>query len=147
MPLHVSSKCAHHQEVKIALHSLWYHHTVSCTGWERMLVLSQPVHETATYRCDDTRGCVMQFWAPDDEHICSKPIEAWNKFIVEQKFSASSWLITEINTQFVRFEVKVLPPLDYLLYFSHLLFQGHYKTCNCWSPVIVRLVGYMNLKM
>jgi len=25
------------------------------------LVLSQPVHETATYRCDDTRGCVIQF--------------------------------------------------------------------------------------
>jgi len=23
-------------------------------------VLSQPVHQTATYRCDDTRGCVMQ---------------------------------------------------------------------------------------
>jgi hypothetical protein len=23
MPLHVSSACAHHQEVKIALHSLW----------------------------------------------------------------------------------------------------------------------------
>jgi len=27
MPLHVSSTCAHHQEAKIALHSLWYHHT------------------------------------------------------------------------------------------------------------------------
>jgi len=27
VPLHVSSTCAHHQEVKIALHSLWYHHT------------------------------------------------------------------------------------------------------------------------
>jgi len=26
MPLHVSSTCAQHQEVKIALHSLWYHH-------------------------------------------------------------------------------------------------------------------------
>ena len=25
------------------------------------IILSQPVHETATYRCDDTRGCVMQF--------------------------------------------------------------------------------------
>ena len=24
-------------------------------------VLSQPVHQTATYRCDDSRGCVMQF--------------------------------------------------------------------------------------
>ena len=22
---------------------------------------SQPVHDKATYRCDDTRGCVMQF--------------------------------------------------------------------------------------
>jgi len=40
MPLHVSSICAYHQEVKIALRSLWYQHT---------------------YRCDDTRGCVMQF--------------------------------------------------------------------------------------
>jgi len=35
MPLHVSSTCVHHQEVKIALHSLWYHYT---------------------YRCDDVRG-------------------------------------------------------------------------------------------
>ena len=48
MPLHVSSTCAHLQEVKIALHSLWYH---------------------LTYMCDDTRGRVMQFWPPDDEHI------------------------------------------------------------------------------
>jgi len=35
MPLHISSTCAHHQEVKIALHSIWYRHTY--------------------------RGCVMQF--------------------------------------------------------------------------------------
>ena len=66
MPLHVSSTCAHHQEVKIALHSLWYHHTYrwpSGAQVERGLVgiLSQPVHETATYKCDDTRGCVIQF--------------------------------------------------------------------------------------
>jgi len=33
------------------------------------------VHETATYRCDDTRGCVMQFCSPDDEHMCSKHVE------------------------------------------------------------------------
>ena len=37
MPLHVSSTCAHHQVVKITLHSLWYRHT---------------------YRCDDTKICV-----------------------------------------------------------------------------------------
>jgi len=34
------------------------------------------VHETATYRYDDTRGCVMQFRPPDDEHMCSKHVEA-----------------------------------------------------------------------
>jgi len=27
MPLHVSNICAHRQEVKIVLYSLWYHHT------------------------------------------------------------------------------------------------------------------------
>ena len=31
MPLYVSSTCAHHQEVKIALHNLWYHHTYRCS--------------------------------------------------------------------------------------------------------------------
>ena len=64
-PLHVSSTCSYHQEVKIALHSLWYHHT---------------------YRCDDTRGCVVQFWPPDDEHMCSKHVETWNKTYGETNF-------------------------------------------------------------
>ena len=44
---------------------IWYHHT---------------------YRCDDTRGCVMQFWPPDDEHMCSKHVEAWNKTYCETNF-------------------------------------------------------------
>jgi len=39
----------------------------------------------------------MQFWPHDDEYICSKHVEAWNKLIVKQKFCASSWLITEVN--------------------------------------------------
>ena len=30
MPLHVSSTCAYHQEVIIALNSLWYHYTYRC---------------------------------------------------------------------------------------------------------------------
>jgi len=30
MPLHISSTSAHHQEVEIVLHSLWYHHTYRC---------------------------------------------------------------------------------------------------------------------
>ena len=90
--------CAHHQEFKIVLCSIWYHHT--CRWPSRAQVergLSQPVHETATYWYGDTRGCVMQFWPSDDEHMCSEHVEAWNKLTVKQKFCASSWLITEIK--------------------------------------------------
>jgi len=85
MPLHVSSTCAHHQEVKIALHSLWYHHTYR---WPSRTPVGVMIPE-AVY--------VMQFWPPDNEHLCSKHVEAWSKLIVKQKFCASSWLITEIN--------------------------------------------------
>jgi len=69
--------------------STWYHHT---------------------YRCDDVIGCVMQFWSPDDEHMCSKHVEAWNKLIVKQKFCASNWLITEINYQLLY--INSTPPVD-----------------------------------
>ena len=34
------------------------------------------VHGKATYRCDNTRDCIVQFWPPDDEHLCSKHAEA-----------------------------------------------------------------------
>ena len=53
MPLHVSSTCAHHQEVKIALHSLWYHHTCR-------LPSRAQVEKGLSY----------------DEHMCSKHVEA-----------------------------------------------------------------------
>ena len=36
----------------------------------------RPVHQTATYRYDDTRDCIIQFCPPNDEHMCSKHVEA-----------------------------------------------------------------------
>ena len=39
MPLHVSSTCAHRQEVKIVLYSLWYHHTYRWPGRPRIGVM------------------------------------------------------------------------------------------------------------
>ena len=103
MPVHVSSTCAHHQEVKIALHNLWYHHTYRCDDRLCNAILTSWwwAHVLETYRCDDTRGYEMQFWPPDDEHMCSKHVEAWNNLIVKQKLFASSWLITEINIYFL----------------------------------------------
>jgi len=44
MPLHVSSTCAHHQEVKIALHSLWYHQTEICE-WSKITKIQFYKHE------------------------------------------------------------------------------------------------------
>ena len=54
---------ARRQEVKILLYSLWYHHTYRWPSG------SQVVHGTTTYRCVDTRGCIIQFWPPDDERM------------------------------------------------------------------------------
>jgi len=67
---------------------------------------SQPAHETATYRCDDTRGCLMQFWTADDEHMCSKHVKAWNKTYCGTKFWTSSWL----NTKTIFWDFHIIGP-------------------------------------
>ena len=63
--------CAHHQEVKIILYKIWYHHTCRWPSRARVGrgLFSQPLHRTATYRCDDARCCIIQFRPPVDEHI------------------------------------------------------------------------------
>jgi len=141
MPLHVSSTCAHHQEVTIVLYSIWCHHKY---GWPSR---AQPMHGTATYRCDDTRGCVMQFLPTDDEHLCSKHVEAWNKIIVKQKCCASSWLITEVNN--LRCTVSKTPIKSSVLIFSINFFWDffilrrvqryliHVYWSSCEIPVIL----------
>ena len=55
--------CAHRQGVKIVLYSLWYHHTCRCLSLAQVESgpVQGPVQGTATYRCDDTRGCIVQF--------------------------------------------------------------------------------------
>ena len=72
MPLHLSNTSAHRQEAKIVLYNLWYHRLFRWPSGAQV----QPVNRTTTYRCDDTRGCIVQFWPPDDEHLCSKDVEA-----------------------------------------------------------------------
>jgi len=37
----------------------------------------------------------MQFWPSDDEHMCSKHVEAWNKTYCETNFVHQNWLITD----------------------------------------------------
>ena len=63
MPLHVSSTCAHRQEVKIVLYSIWYHHTYRWPSGAQVELYYK------------TRVCIAQFWPPDDVHACSKHVE------------------------------------------------------------------------
>jgi len=85
--------------------TFWYAPYNSCSVnldisnifWRFVDRASQYIWYHHTYRYDDTRCCIMQFWPPDDEHMCSKHVEAWNKLILKQTFCASSWLIAEIN--------------------------------------------------
>ena len=94
--------------------------------------LYQPLHETATYRCDDTRGCVMQFWPYDDEHMCSEHVEAWNKLIVKQIFCAWSWLITDIDSY--RFSESLIPSVTVLQIVRKC--QQLYSNCKIIGHVV-----------
>ena len=138
MLLHVSSTCAHHQEVKIALHSIWYHHTYRCDDQEVKIALhSNWYHHT--YRCDDTRCCIMQFWPPDDEHMCSKHVEAWNKLIVKQKFCASSWLIAEISILICTVSKTSKP----LVYFLQIVFAITFDPTHKSTPNVLSSVTFL----
>ena len=58
------------RRAKIVLSSLWYHYTYR---WPSRAQIESPLY---TYRCDDTRDCIIQFCPPDDVHMCSKHVEA-----------------------------------------------------------------------
>ena len=50
MLLHVSSTCAHRQEVKIVLYSLWYHHTET-SEWSKVTKITK-ITKIQFYKCE-----------------------------------------------------------------------------------------------
>ena len=70
MPLHVSSTmCSSSGGQNCIMQHLVLSHYVGGPPVHRLIKDSQPVHGMATYRCDDTRVCIIHFWSPDDEHV------------------------------------------------------------------------------
>jgi len=66
----------------------------------------------------------MQFWPSEDEHMCLKHVEAWNKLIVKQKFCASSWLITEMHGQ-QNVKISIITTLSIILnFFKHMIWEA-----------------------
>ena len=85
------------------------------------------------FQCDDTRGCVMQFWPSEDEHMCLKHVEAWNKLIVKQKFCASSWLITEMHGQ-QNVKISIITTLSIILnFFKHMIWEAEAVSVFTWN--------------
>jgi len=71
--------------------STCFEHTCSSSGGQNCIkqpLASSHLYVYLWYHHTYTRGRVMQFWPPDDEHMCSKHVEAWNKLTVKQKFCA-----------------------------------------------------------
>ena len=107
MPLHVSSTCVHHQEVKIALHSLWCHHTET-SEWSKITKIQFYKYEQIVvkfmyefFRCDYcvlltvNMLCYVEVMFIQLLNLLERYYV--NKLIVKQNFCASSWLITEIK--------------------------------------------------
>ena len=87
-----ASTCFEHtcssSEAKIVLYNLWYHHTETS---ERSKITKITKITKIILVILVILVILDQFWPPDDEHVSSKHVEAWNKLII--KLSASSWLI------------------------------------------------------
>ena len=71
MSLFHASTCFQHHVLIVRRPKLYYTTSGIITP-----IGGRPVHRTAIYRCDDTRGFIVQFCPPDDEHVCSKHVEA-----------------------------------------------------------------------
>jgi len=52
MSLHVSSTCAHRQEVKIVLYNFWYHHTET-SEWSKITKIIK-ITKIQSYMCEHT---------------------------------------------------------------------------------------------
>jgi len=69
MPLHVSSTCAYHQEVKIVLYSLWYYHTET-SEWSKITKITKITkiqfckyeHIVVKFLCVNFSGVIIVYY-------------------------------------------------------------------------------------
>jgi len=139
MPLHVSSTCAHHKEVKIALHSLWYHHNYRCIGtsWSCSQAVSKPVWH-APLLC-------LQWKTPDDgQRNCPKHVDFYSKNKFEKLVHLVGFVIRTQNNGRTKKDVGFILPIynkfglqtcqwldcdkSYFVLFSYLIWQRHIRS-------------------
>jgi len=81
MPLHVSSIFAHHQEVKIALHNLWYHQT-EINEWSKIAKIQFYKYEQILFITELTPSNKDLLKKLKDSQLVKKfPKTLWSLFI------------------------------------------------------------------
>ena len=86
-----ASKCFEHYVLIIRGSKLYYTASGVITP-----VGVRPVHRTASYRFDDTRCCIKQFWPPDDEHIVLETFRGIKETYYKTRICALGLSVTKI---------------------------------------------------
>jgi len=94
----------------------------------------RPVHRMATYRYDDTRCCIIQFWHPDDEHIVLETCTGIQLTYYKTRFCALSWLITKI---ILRCAVRKTSKFPWMLRGKHSISTLDWSVCICLTQLYV----------
>jgi len=126
MPLHVSSTCAHHQEVKIAKFCF------KVSSFHASTCFEQIFSSSGSQNCK--MFCTVSLFHASTcfEHMFSKLVEAWNKLMVKQTFCASIWLVTEINI--LRWSVSKTSKQSYVNALQSLV--NYTKNTKRWQTLI-----------
>ena len=93
-----------------------------CRWPSRAQVERWPVHGTATYRWDDTRGCIIQFWPPDDEHIV---LESYRGMLIKIQPDATVWRHLFTAKSLYMFRVSQHPSSEVLKTLTAACGTGH----------------------
>jgi len=151
MPLNVSSTCAHHQEVKIALHSLWYHHTYR---WPGLIVkqkfctsswlITEIIYCHSNANLLKTLGisplCVPQFstmydvlilWSHNNHQLSRGSLKRWHFshfFGIARSFSLSQ--------DRLRCRVKSIRPLTSMTLVNKLSPRSRCDMAHIWASII-----------
>ena len=126
MPVHVSSTCNHHQEVKIALHSLWYHHTYRWPSraqdghlyvwWYQRLCNAILTYWWWAHVLETCRGTKWTYYKT--KILCIKLVNYWDKYTEmhgQQNVKKNS------KYMYIDLFKTITLNLSTLLYFIHIL--------------------------
>ena len=123
--------CFHHQEVKIVLYSLRFHHTET-SEWSKITKIQFCKYEQIVVKfvceffgCDYSVPLIINM-------LCHVEVMFIQLLNLLEKFCASSWLITKVNILRCTAQQNIKIPVCYFS-FSCITFINCISYCACWG--------------